>query len=168
MQIVLAGARVQGGSDWREICANNHWINRSLSDRRTLIVGSTSMRPYPAPPASTPSTHTGRAVDNESHHRGALPVAPRNLELRCRMLEIEKRCAIWKSDEYRRLLEQFIDGVGPSNPAAQQSVASPSSRSAPAVPGGPSAHQQQPRLVAQHDDGRARHQRSVLVQYRFE
>ena len=155
-------------SDWREICTNDHLINRSLSDRRTLIVGSTSMRPYPAPPTSTPSTHAGRAVDNESLHRGALPVAPKNVELRCQMLEIEKRCAVWKSDEYRRLLEQFVDGVGYSLPAAQQSVGGSSSRSAPAIPRGPSTHRHQPRLVAQPNDGRARHQRSVLVQYRIE
>lgn len=125
--------------------------------------------PFPVPPAPTPSTHTGRAADNESLYGGdALPVAPRNLDLRCRMLEIEKRCAIWKSEEYRRLLEQFVDGVGHSNAAGQQSVASSSSRSAPSITGGPSTHQQQPRIVAHQDDGRARHQRSVLVPYGFE
>lgn len=103
-------------------------------------------------------------------------IAPdrQKLDLRCRMLEIERDCATWRSEEYRKLLEQFSGGVGHAAAAVaepeledrQQPVAS-SSRSAPATPSGPASRRRQPRpsLAARRgDDGREHHQRTLTPQ----
>jgi hypothetical protein len=56
--------------------------------------------------------HTGRgAVRSESLH-GGNALARRNMDLHRQMLEIDKRCAEWKMQEYRKLLEQVGVGVG--------------------------------------------------------
>ncbi|KAH8992350.1 hypothetical protein EDB92DRAFT_1857377 [Lactarius akahatsu] len=98
------------------------------------------------------------------------------LDLRCRMLEIERDCAAWRSEEYRKLLEQFSGGVSHVAAAAvaaepeledrQQPVAS-SSRSAPATPSRPASRRRQPRpsLAARRgDDGREQQQRTLTPQ----
>ncbi|KAH9058286.1 hypothetical protein EDB87DRAFT_1743166 [Lactarius vividus] len=96
------------------------------------------------------------------------------LDLRCRMLEIERDCASWRSEEYRKLLEQFGGGVGHAAAAAaavqpelegrQQPVAS-SSRSAPATPSGPASLRRQPRpsLAARRGDDAREHQQRTLT-----
>ncbi len=84
------------------------------------------------------------------------------------MLEIERSSAAWRSEEYRRLLEQFAGGdVGQSTaqPEGGQPVGS-SSQFVPATPSGPTHQQQQvlPSLVArQDDDDREHHQGSVIT-----
>src|SRR6266702_1394351 len=84
------------------------------------------------------------------------------------MLEIERRSAVWRSEEYRRLLEQFAGGdVGQSTaqPEGGPPVGS-LSQFAPATPSGPTPQRQQvlPNLVArQDDDDREHHQRSVIT-----
>ncbi|KAH9009336.1 hypothetical protein EDB85DRAFT_1903124 [Lactarius pseudohatsudake] len=79
-------------------------------------------------------------------------------------LHIKKDCATWKADKYKKLLEQFTDGLGhvAAEPAdGQQPVASSSSQSTPAsaTPSGQllaptSQHWQpcQPSLMAQQDN----------------
>ena len=90
--------------------------------------------------------------------------------LRYRMVEVERRSAAWRCEEYRMLLEQFCGNVGQS--AAQteleggQPVDSSSSQSAPATPSGLTPQQQQvlPSLMAwQDDDNRECHQGSVFT-----
>ncbi|KAH9170578.1 hypothetical protein EDB89DRAFT_2071799 [Lactarius sanguifluus] len=106
-------------------------------------------------------------------------IAPdrQKLDLRCRMLEIERDCAAWRSEEYRKLLEKFSGGFGHAAAAAavaaepeledrRQPVAS-SSRSAPATPSGPVSRRRQPRpsLAARRgDDGREQQQRTLTSQ----
>jgi hypothetical protein len=83
----------------REMCTNDR-IERLL----TLV----SMRPYPASPES-PTTHTRRGAARSVSLHG---VNALNMDLRRRMLEIDKRCAEWKMQKYRKLLEQVGVGVG--------------------------------------------------------
>ena len=99
------------------------------------------------------STSAVGVVDNQNWH------------LRCRMLEIEKCSAIWRCEEYQKLLEQFNGDVGPAREGEgrEQPIAS-SSRSVPITPSGPISTMQQqrplPSLVERRNDqGRRRHQR---------
>ncbi|KAH8992349.1 hypothetical protein EDB92DRAFT_559407 [Lactarius akahatsu] len=93
-------------------------------------------------------------------------------KIRLRILEIEKDYATRQADEYRKLLEQFSDGLGHAvaEPAdGQRPVANSSSRSAPASV----THSvqlsfqrwqpRQPSPVARQDDGRERQQRTALT-----
>ncbi len=104
----------------------------------------------------------------ESHEDVSLD--RQKLDLRCRMLEIERDGAAWQSEQYLKLLQQFGGGVGhaiAAEPQGRQQPVASSSRSAPATPSGPSQRRRpRPSLVArQDDDGRERHQWSVLLQY---
>lgn len=87
--------------------------------------------------------------------------ADNSLDVRYRMLEIERRCAVWRCEEYRRLLEQFSGGVGqaasPAEPeGGQQPIATSSaaSQSVPATPSGHTLLQQRPlpSPMARQDD----------------
>ncbi|KAH9080605.1 hypothetical protein EDB83DRAFT_2340392 [Lactarius deliciosus] len=97
----------------------------------------------------------------ESHDDTAL--ARQKSDVRYRMMEIEKRTAEWRSEEYRKLLEQFCGDVGQSaaQPEGGRPVNSSLSRSAPVTP--PTPQQQvlvPPSLVARgdNDDRRSRRQ----------
>ncbi|KAH8998642.1 hypothetical protein EDB92DRAFT_1836337 [Lactarius akahatsu] len=99
----------------------------------------------------------------ESHDDTAL--ARQKSDVRYRMMEIEKRSAEWRSEEYRKLLEQFCGGVGQSaaQPEDGGPVNSSLSRSAPVTPSGSTPQQQvpvPPNLVAREDNDyrRSRHQ----------
>ncbi len=86
------------------------------------------------------------------------------------MLEIERDSAAWRSEQYRRLLEKFSNGVqvvghAVAEPEDGQPVASSSSQSAPATPSHPTPWERHSLMAWQEDDGRERHQRSVLLQY---
>ena len=92
------------------------------------------------------------------------PAMVQNLDLRCRVLEIDKEVALWRCEKYRELL---LGGSGDSigHSAAERTIVSSSSHSG--LASGSTALQQQPLLpglVAQQDDeGRAHHQRSVFA-----
>ena len=96
----------------------------------------------------------------ESHHEEPVdPLATRNLDLRCQMLKIDRQCAVWRAEEYKKLLERFCGGVG--HAAAEPGC---SSRSALSGLSNTRAFRQPPRLVALQDDGRReRRQRSVFT-----
>ncbi|KAI9444564.1 hypothetical protein H4582DRAFT_1909780 [Lactarius indigo] len=108
----------------------------------------------------------------ESHEDIALD--RQKMDLRCRMLEIERDCATWRSEEYRKLLEQFTGGVAHLVAAAepeledrQQPVASSSRSVLPATPSGPASRRRRPSLTARRlrgDDGRERQQRTLTPQ----
>ena len=96
------------------------------------------------------------------------------LHLRCRMLEIEKSCAVLRCEEYQKLLEQFDGGIGPTceGEEREQPIAS-SSRSVPITPSGPTSTTQRQRpllslMGRRNEQGRRLHQRSVLLQHIFE
>ncbi|KAH9042190.1 hypothetical protein EDB85DRAFT_1918472 [Lactarius pseudohatsudake] len=99
----------------------------------------------------------------ESHDDTAL--ARQKSDVRYRMLEIEKRSAEWRSEEYRKLLQQFCGDVGQSaaQPEGGRPVNNSLSRSAPVTPSGPTPQQQVPvpsSLVVRedNDDRRSRRQ----------
>lgn len=101
----------------------------------------------------------------ESHDDTAL--ARQKSDVRYRMLEIEKRSAEWRSEEYRKLLQQFCGDVGQSaaQPEGGRPVNDSLSRSAPVTPSIPTPQQQVPvpsSLVARedNDDQRSRRQRT--------
>ncbi|KAH9037177.1 hypothetical protein EDB84DRAFT_1481722 [Lactarius hengduanensis] len=92
-------------------------------------------------------------------------LARQKSDVRYQMLEIEKRSAEWRSEEYRRLLQQFCGDVGQSaaQPEGGRPVNSSLSRSAPVTPSGPTPQQQVPvpsSLVVRedNDDRRSRRQ----------
>ncbi|KAH8989669.1 hypothetical protein EDB86DRAFT_2831540 [Lactarius hatsudake] len=100
----------------------------------------------------------------ESHDDTAL--ARQKSDVRYRMMEIEKRTAEWRSEEYRKLLEQFCGDVGQSaaQPEDGRPVNSSLSRSAPVT--APTPQQQvlvPPSLVARgdNDDRRSRRQGTI-------
>ncbi|KAH8981459.1 hypothetical protein EDB86DRAFT_2975762 [Lactarius hatsudake] len=111
----------------------------------------------------------------EPHHDSEDETPTRQqTQLRLRIVEIERDCATRRADEYRKLLEQFSEGLGhaAADPAdGQRPVVNLSSRSAPAsatplsqLSGPTSQRRQQPRqpiLVALQDDGRGRQQRTL-------
>ncbi|KAH9179172.1 hypothetical protein EDB89DRAFT_1925759 [Lactarius sanguifluus] len=99
----------------------------------------------------------------ESHDDTAL--ARQKSDVRYRMMEIEKRSAEWRSEEYRKLLQQFCGDVGQSaaQPEGGRPVNSSLSRSTLVTPSGPTPQQQVPvpsGLVARedNDDRRSRRQ----------
>lgn len=98
----------------------------------------------------------------ESHEDIAL--TRRELDLRCRILEIERRSAVWQCGEYRKILEQLSGDVGQSTAQPEgggQPVGS-SSQSAPATASDATRqrHHALPSLgvARQLDDDRERHQ----------
>ncbi|KAH8981456.1 hypothetical protein EDB86DRAFT_432436 [Lactarius hatsudake] len=139
-------------------------IGSSLSESPSSNINSglqVGGGPFPAPPSPT---MTDIAPDRQK------------MDLRCRMLEIERDCAAWRSEEYRKLLEQFSGGVGHAAATAvaaepeledrQQPVAS-SSRSAPATPSRPASRRRQPRpsfAARRGDDGREHRLRTLTPQ----
>ncbi|KAH9041390.1 hypothetical protein EDB85DRAFT_1922997 [Lactarius pseudohatsudake] len=105
-------------------------------------------------------------VGMEPHHNSENErLSRQQMNIRLRILEIERDCATRKADEYRNLLEQFSasDGLGhvAAEPAGgQRPVTSSSSQSAPLS--GPTSQPRQPGLVArQDDDGRERRRRTL-------
>ncbi|KAH9065475.1 hypothetical protein EDB87DRAFT_1596094 [Lactarius vividus] len=105
----------------------------------------------------------------ESHEDAAL--TRQKLDVRYRMMEIEKHSADWRSEQYRKLLEQFCGDVGQSapQPVGGRLVDGPLSRSAPVAPSGPIPQQQvpvPPSFVAREgdDDWRSRHQSGTSTQ----
>ncbi|KAF8268675.1 hypothetical protein EI94DRAFT_1126106 [Lactarius quietus] len=75
-----------------------------------------------------------------------------NLDLRCRMLEIERSWAVWRCDEYRKLLEQAsgdLDAARELEGGGREQPVATSSRSIPASPSAafPGSRPQQPRSL---------------------
>ena len=91
------------------------------------------------------------------------------MDLHRQMLDIDKRSAEWKMQEYRKLLEQVgaSDGVGHAASISEQRLIGPAPPSRPALLPGPTHRQpEQPSPMAQEDGGgRDRRQRSVLEPY---
>ncbi|KAI9443155.1 hypothetical protein H4582DRAFT_1922771 [Lactarius indigo] len=88
-------------------------------------------------------------------------LARQKSDVRYRMMEIEKLCADWRCEEYRKLLERFCEDEGQSTaqPKGAQPIdtGSSSSHSAPDTLSGPTPQQQvPPSLVAREDDGNQR------------
>ncbi|KAF8274345.1 hypothetical protein EI94DRAFT_852065 [Lactarius quietus] len=130
--------------------------SRSFSEAQRFV----SMRPTPAPSA-TPTLSS--IVEGTAQGFDRL-----NLDLRCRILEIERSCAAWRCEEYRRLFEQVSGDLGAAREGGEreQPVAT-SSRSIPASPSAafPGSRPQQPRsllpnpVVRQDNQVRRRHER---------
>ncbi|KAH9058284.1 hypothetical protein EDB87DRAFT_1626802 [Lactarius vividus] len=148
---------------------SQHFVRHSVSYHRFVACA-----PSPTPSNSETSAMPTGIVGMEPHHDSEEAPIRQQTEIRLRILKIERDCANWQANEYRKLLEQFTDGVGhaAAEPAdGQRPVASSSSQSAPATAtplvqlSGRTFQRQPPRqpsLVArQDDDGRERRRRTL-------